>query len=64
MKFYNDFNIALVGIGNIGSSVYNYLVQKKNYLSSQTGSSYNLKYVSAKNLKKKRHLKNIKKKWF
>jgi len=45
MKYYNNFNIALVGIGNIGSSVYNYLVQKKNYLINQTGSNYNLKYV-------------------
>jgi len=64
MKYYNNFNIALVGIGNIGSSIYNYLVKKKNYLTSQTGSNYNLKYVSAKNFKKKRFLQNIKKKWF
>ena len=49
----NNFNIAIVGLGNIGLSFYKYLLKNKKSIIQKNDVSYNVKYVSAKNLKKK-----------
>ena len=57
----NNFNIAIVGLGNIGLSFYKYLLKNKKSIIQKNDVSYNVKYVSAKNLKKKKEHKNTKK---
>ena len=59
----NNFNIAIVGLGNIGLSFYKYLLKNKKSIIQKNDVSYNVKYVSAKNLKKKRSIKIPKNKW-
>ena len=56
-------NIAVVGLGNIGSYFCNEIVKKKNDILLKTGKNLNLLYVSAKNKNKKRSFKFKKKQW-
>lgn len=46
-------NIAIIGLGNIGTYLYSYLLKNKFQLSQKTNVIPNLIYVSAKNIKKK-----------
>ena len=48
-------NIAVVGLGNIGSYFCNEIIKKKREILLRTGKNLNLLYVSAKNKKKKDH---------
>ena len=56
-------NIAIIGLGNIGSYLYNYLNKNKKILYKKNNCAPKIIYVSAKNLKKKRSLKIQKDKW-
>ena len=56
-------NIAIVGLGNIGSYLYKYLNINKNILSKKNNCIPNITYVCAKNKNKKRSIKIHKKKW-
>ena len=56
-------NIAIIGLGNIGTYLYSYLLKNKFQLSQKTNVIPNLIYVSAKNIKKKRKIKIPKNKW-
>ena len=56
-------NIAIIGLGNIGSYLYKYLNKNKKILSKKNNCVPNIIYVSARNQKKKRNLKIKKKKW-
>ena len=56
-------NIAIIGLGNIGSYLYKYLSTNKDILSKKNNCIPNVVYVSAKNKNKKRNLKINKKKW-
>ena len=59
----NTLNIAIVGLGNIGSYLYKYLKKNKKILSQKNNCIPNISFVSAKNKKKKRGIKIIKKMW-
>ena len=59
----NQLNIAIVGLGNIGTYLYKYLLTNKHILSKKNNCVPNIIYVSAKNKKKKRIVKISKKKW-
>ena len=54
-------NIAIIGLGNIGSYLLKYLNDNKQILTKKNNCSPNIKYISVKNIKKKRNVK-IKKK--
>ena len=56
-------NIAIVGFGNIGSYFYKTLEKNKKKISTKTGRIPFIKYVSAKNINKKRKIKIPKSKW-
>ena len=56
-------NIAVVGLGNIGSYFCNEIVEKKKDILLKTGKNLNLLYVSAKNKNKKRPFKFKNKQW-
>ena len=56
-------NVALAGFGNIGSYFYKILEKNKKNIAKKTGKVPYIKYVSAKNLNKKRIVKIPKKKW-
>ena len=56
-------NIVIVGLGNIGSYLYNYLKKNKNTLFNKTNTVPNIVYISAKSLAKKRKFKIPKKLW-
>jgi len=56
-------NIAIVGLGNIGSYLYRYLNENKKILTEKNNCTPVVKYISAKNKKKKRSFK-IKKSQF
>ncbi len=56
-------NIAIIGLGNIGSYLYRYLQTNKIILSKKNNCIPNVIFVSAKNKKKKRKVKIDKKKW-
>ena len=56
-------NIAIVGLGNIGSYFYNYLQKNKKNLFNKTNTIPNIFYVSARSLEKKRLFKIPKKLW-
>ena len=56
-------NIAIVGLGNIGSYLYKYLNDNKKILTKKNNCLPLIRYVSAKNKKRKRNLL-IKKKQF
>ncbi len=63
MKTLKRMNIAIVGLGNIGSYLYNYLQNNKKSLSKRNNCTPNILFVSAKNRNKKRNIKIPKKKW-
>ena len=56
-------NIAIVGFGNIGSYFYKFLKKNKKKISIKTGKIPLIKYISAKNINKKRLVKIPKSKW-
>ena len=56
-------NIAIIGLGNIGSYLYNFLNKNKLILSKKNNCIPNVLYVSAKNKSRKRNVKINKKKW-
>ena len=56
-------NIAIVGLGNIGLSLYKHLIRNKKSIQNKTNVQFNIKYVSAKNINKKRKIKVPKNKW-
>ncbi len=58
-----NFNIAIVGLGNIGLSLYRHLINNKKSIKKKTNVSLTVKYVSAKNKLKKRKIKIPKNKW-
>ena len=55
------FNLAIVGLGNIGTEVYKSLNKHKDIIKKKTGFKLNIIKVSAKNYKKKKKYKDIKK---
>ena len=55
-------NIALAGFGNIGSYFYRILNKNKRNISIKTGKTPYIKYISVKNINKKRNIKIPKKK--
>ena len=57
----NNFNIALVGLGQIGSYLLNELNTKKKDILTKTGKKINIVAISAKNKNKKRKFKINKK---
>ena len=56
-------NIAIIGLGNIGSYLYKYLNKNKKILSKKNNCIPNIIYVSAKNKKRKRGFKINNKIW-
>ena len=56
-------NIALIGLGNIGSYLFKYLKDNKKILTEKNNCLPFVKYVSAKNRKKKRKIKIHKSQW-
>ncbi len=56
-------NIAIIGLGNIGSYLYKYLNDNKKILTEKNNCLPIIKYVSAKNKKRKRNLKIKKDQW-
>ena len=56
-------NIALAGFGNIGSYFYKSIEKNKKTIAIKTGKIPVIKYISAKNLNKKRKFKIPKFKW-
>ena len=63
MKRKKKINIAIVGLGNIGSYLYRYLLKNKNEFVKKTNTIPNIIAVSAKNKLKKRKFKIPKSKW-
>ena len=59
----NKFNIAIIGLGNIGINLYKHLIKYKQSIKEKTNVELVIKYVSAKNKSKKRKVKIPKKKW-
>ncbi len=57
------YNIAIAGLGNIGSYLFNYLNKNKKLISNKNNTNFELKYVSAKNKNKKRNIKIKKNQW-
>ncbi len=57
------FKIAIVGLGNIGSYLYNFLNKNIEILSNKNNIKYQISYISAKNKKKFRNIKFKKKQW-
>ena len=56
-------NIAIIGLGNIGSFFYKILEKNKKKITIKTGKMPFVRYISAKNIKKKRSIKIPKSKW-
>ena len=56
-------NIAIIGIGNIGSFLFKYLKENKKILTEKNNCIPNLVYVCARNKSKKRNVKLDKVKW-
>ena len=59
----NRVIIGLIGFGNIGSYFYNNLEKNKKKIFNKTGKNPFIKYISAKNINKKRKVKIPRKKW-
>ncbi len=56
MKYKKKLNIAIIGLGNIGSYLYKYLIKNKKDLLKKNNCEPNIIYVSAKSkLKKKKN---------
>ena len=49
-------NIAIIGLGNIGSHLYKYLNENKKILTEKNNCIPVVKYISARNKKRKDHL--------
>ena len=58
-----QLNIAIIGLGNIGSYLYSYLIRNKDELFKKNNATPNVLFVSAKNKSKKRSLSIPKSKW-
>ena len=56
-------NIAIIGLGNIGSYLFKYLRDNKKILTEKNNCLPIVKYVSAKNKKRKRNIKIKKNQW-
>ena len=56
-----QFNIAIVGLGQIGNYLYNELITKKKDIEIKTGKKIQIVAISAKNKNKKRKFKINKK---
>ena len=56
-------NIAIVGLGNIGSYLYKYLNDNKKILTKKNNCLPFIRYVSARNKKRKRNIKIKKNQW-
>ncbi len=56
-------NIAIIGLGNIGSYLYKYLNHNKKIISKKNNCIPNITYISAKNKNRKRNFKINKKIW-
>ena len=56
-------NIAIIGLGNIGSYLYKYLNNNKKILSKKNNCIPNIIYISAKNRKRNRGFKINNKIW-
>ncbi len=56
-------NIAIIGLGNIGSYLYKYLQKNKKILSKKNNCIPNVAYVCARDKKKKRNLSIKRSKW-
>ena len=56
-------NIAIIGLGNIGCYLYKYLNENKKILTEKNNCLPYVKYVSARNKKKKRNIKIKKSQW-
>ena len=56
-------NIAIIGLGNIGSYLYKYLNQNKKIISKKNNCIPNITYISARNKNRKRNFKINKKIW-
>tara|TARA_Y100001970_G_C14191209_1_gene835503 strand:+ start:586 stop:1881 length:1296 start_codon:yes stop_codon:yes gene_type:complete len=63
MKRKKILNIAIVGLGNIGSYLYNYLKKNKKIISKKNNCIPNIVFVSAKNRNKKRNIRLNKTIW-
>jgi homoserine dehydrogenase len=63
MKNSKKMNIAIIGLGNIGSYLYKYLQTHKQTLSKKNSCIPNISYVSARNRNKKRNIKINKNQW-
>jgi len=50
-------NIAIIGLGNIGSYLFKYLNENKKILTEKNNCVPVIKYVSARNKRKKRKIK-------
>ena len=53
-----NLNIAIVGLGNIGLSLYQHLIKNKQSIEKKTNVNLSVKYVSAKNKSKKKKISN------
>ena len=56
-------NIAIIGLGNIGSYLFKYLNDNKKILTEKNNCHTSYKYVSAKNKRRKRNIKINKNQW-
>ena len=56
-------NIAIIGLGNIGTYLFRYLSKNKKILTEKNNCLPIIKYVSAKNKKKIRKIKIKKSQW-
>ena len=56
-------NIAIIGLGNIGSYLFKYLNDNKKILTKKNNCLPFIKYVCAKNKKRKRNIKINKDQW-
>ncbi len=63
MKKDKTYNIAIVGLGNIGSYLFNFLKKHQKTISNKNNSKFKLAYISAKNKNKKRKIKFKKNQW-
>ena len=59
----NKMNIAIVGLGNIGSFFYKFINKNKIFLTNKTNIAPNILYVSARSKNKKRSIKIKKNQW-
>ena len=64
IKMNKKFNIAIIGLGQVGIYLYNELRSKKKEIEVKTGKQINIVAISAKNINKKRKFKIDKKIFF